>query len=329
MPAGRTAAMLADRPVADDDPSGWRPIELVGRGVTWACDQPGPTRNAPTVVLLHGWTATGSLNWAPTIATLSEGYRVIALDHRGHGRGIRSVDAFTLEDCADDAVALLDALGVRTAIFVGYSMGGPIAQLIWRRHPGRVAGLVLCATSSDFTTTPDRWPIVRALDEIQRATRLLPRSVRLRVAGPLLGGLVADPGIRDHLLDALHSHEERAIHEAGRAIRRFDSSRWIGEVDVPAAVVITERDRLVPPRRQRRLAAAIPGARVIRLDGAHLAAFTRPDLTARAVAAACDAIAPPRAGGGRRRLVGRLRQLVGRRRRRRRDQARISPRPRT
>ncbi|HEX4982878.1 MAG TPA: alpha/beta fold hydrolase, partial [Ilumatobacteraceae bacterium] len=75
---------------------GWRSVELVGRGTTFACDEPGPSPEAPTVVLLHGWTATGSLNWTRTIAELTEHYRVIALDHRGHGRGIRSDEPFTL-----------------------------------------------------------------------------------------------------------------------------------------------------------------------------------------------------------------------------------------
>ena len=54
---------------------------------------------------------------------------------------------FRLADCADDAAALLDVLGIDQAIVVGYSMGGPIAQLLWHRHPEKVAGLVLCATS--------------------------------------------------------------------------------------------------------------------------------------------------------------------------------------
>jgi pimeloyl-ACP methyl ester carboxylesterase len=164
MPEQRPATLdELEWPATPDDGSGWRSIELVGRGTTFACDQPGPTPDAPTVVLLHGWTATGSLNWARIIPTLSERYRVIALDHRGHGRGIRSEEAFTLEGCADDAIALIDVLGVRQAIFVGYSMGGPIAQLIWLRHRERVSGLVLCATAADFTTTPDSRSVVRAL----------------------------------------------------------------------------------------------------------------------------------------------------------------------
>ena len=242
MPEGHAAALLDGRPGTSSGP-GWRCVELFGRGTTFACDQPGPSPDAPAVVLLHGWTATGSLNWAPTISRLSQHYRVIALDHRGHGRGIRSAGAFTLEDCADDAVALLDALGVRRAIFVGYSMGGPIAQLVWRRHPRSRAGLVLCATAGDFTMTPERWPIVWALDEVQRATRVVPRSLRLRVARPLLGGLVADPGVRSD--SSMRSQPRGAGDPRGRA------------GDPPVRLVeLDRRDRRPGRRRDHRARSA-------------------------------------------------------------------------
>lgn len=66
---------------------------------------------------------------------LSRRFRVIAVDHRGHGRGIRSRRRFRLADCADDAVAVADQLGVERFVAVGHSMGGPIAQLVWKRHP--------------------------------------------------------------------------------------------------------------------------------------------------------------------------------------------------
>ncbi|HWM19920.1 MAG TPA: alpha/beta hydrolase [Ilumatobacteraceae bacterium] len=297
-------------PIATDSGLGWRTLELIGRGTTFAFDRPGPSPGAPTVVLLHGLTATGSLNWTPTIAALRSRYRVIALDHRGHGRGIRSEVPFTLEDCADDAVALIDALDVPRAIFVGYSMGGPIAQLVWRRHPDRVAGLVFCATAADFTTTPDHWPLVRALENVRRVTHLVPRSIRLRAARPFVGGLVSDPALRNEVLGAMNSHEERSIHEAERAIRGFRSTDWIGGVGVPVVVVVTERDRLVRPALQRHLAASIPGARTIEINAAHLAAFTRPELTASAVVAACDAIALPTARTPQRRFGERVKRLV-------------------
>src|SRR6185295_19726590 len=120
----------------------------------WLRDLPGPP-GAPTVFLLHGLGATADLNWFPSYPALSARYRVIAMDHRGHGRGIRSRRPFRLEDCADDVVDVADALGVRSFIPVGYSMGGPIAQLVWRRHRSRVDGLVLCATAARFASSPE------------------------------------------------------------------------------------------------------------------------------------------------------------------------------
>ena len=322
-----TSSREQRRPTATDSGVRWRTVELTGRGITFACDRPGPSPESPTVVLLHGLTATGSLNWSSTIAALGARYRVIALDHRGHGHGIRSDDAFTLEDCADDAVALIDALGVSKAIFVGYSMGGPIAQLVWRRHRDRVSGLVLCATAADFTTTPDHWPFVRALEKVRQVTRVIPRSIRLRVAGPILGGLVSDPALRNEVLAAMSGHDERAVLEAELAIRRFQSTTWIGGVDVPVVVITTRRDRIVRPALQRQLAELIPGARTIEIDAAHLAAFTKPDLVANAVLSACDAIARPDAPSPRRRFGERVRQrLRGRQRTSRRGPALVTRR---
>ena len=87
------------------------------------------------VLLLHGWTANADLNYFTCYRPLGEHFRVVAIDHRGHGRGIRKRKAFRLEDCADDAAALCDLLGIDRVIPIGYSMGGTIAQLMWRRHP--------------------------------------------------------------------------------------------------------------------------------------------------------------------------------------------------
>src|SRR5438045_2544202 len=99
-------------------------VDLPGRGRTHVIDIDGPP-GGPTVLVLHGLSATAALNWFPSLAPLSRTYRVLAIDHRGHGRGIRSPRRFTLEDCADDAAALCEQLGVPRVVPVGYSMGGP------------------------------------------------------------------------------------------------------------------------------------------------------------------------------------------------------------
>jgi 3-oxoadipate enol-lactonase len=105
-------------------------INLPGRGEVFVRDSGGAPAD-PAVLLLHGWTASADLNFFPVYARLAERYRVIALDLRGHGRGMRSTEPFSLEDCADDAAALLDQLGTEYVIVVGYSMGGPVGMLPW------------------------------------------------------------------------------------------------------------------------------------------------------------------------------------------------------
>src|SRR3954452_24491838 len=121
-------------------------LQLPGRGTTFVRQVAGP-EGAPTLLMLHGWMASGGLNWFRVCDALGEHFNVVAADMRGHGRGIRNGRRFRLADCADDAAATLDALGIGPVIAVGYSLGGPVAQLLWRRHPEKVSGLVLCSTA--------------------------------------------------------------------------------------------------------------------------------------------------------------------------------------
>ncbi len=155
-----------------------RRLKLPGRGTTFIREMEGPA-GAPTLVLLHGLGVSADLNWFRCYDALGRRYRVIAMDHRGHGRGIRSSRPFRLADCADDVAAVADELGIDQFIPVGYSMGGPITQLVWRRHADRVAGLVLCATSRSFTPrrASDRL-LLTSLLGLSAAARLTPAQLR-------------------------------------------------------------------------------------------------------------------------------------------------------
>src|SRR4051794_5535253 len=158
-----------------------RRVQVPKRGPMWVRGGAGPPR-APPVVLLHGWMAPADLNWFPSSAALGRHFRVLAVDHRGHGRGLRSTRPFRLERCADDVAALLDELRIDKAIAVGYSMGGPIAQLLWKRHPEKVDGLVLCATSRRFSSSDPRWrAFFGGMLGLATAARLAPGPVRRRI----------------------------------------------------------------------------------------------------------------------------------------------------
>lgn len=242
-------------------------MELPGRGTTFVRHVEGPP-GAPTLVLLHGWTATADLNWFTMYEPLGKYYRIVAIDHRGHGRGIRSKKQFRLEDCADDAVAVCDVLGIDRFIPVGYSMGGPIAQLVWRQHADRVSGLVLCATSGYFATSREERMSFLGLSGLAAVARLTPLQARRWLTAQLYLQRKTEQW-EPWAVQEASMHDWRMVLEAGRAIGSFSSRPWLGEVDVPTSVVITMRDRVVPVRRQVRLFESIKGAEAFRVDGDH------------------------------------------------------------
>lgn len=232
------------------------------------CEVRGP-EGAQTLVLLHGLAATGRLNWASSVPTLARRFHVVVVDHRGHGHGIRTTH-FRLADCADDVIALADALGIPSLVAVGYSMGGPIAKLCWSRHPDRVRGLVLCATAGHFLRPEVQGALSAVIPGIVLGARLLPEFFRERIIDGMVRDVPAGPR-RDFARHEMVATDAATVFQAARAVIRFSSRDWASNIDVPTAVVVTTRDRLVPPARQYRLAAAIPGARIFEVEGDHLA----------------------------------------------------------
>jgi 3-oxoadipate enol-lactonase len=228
------------------------------------------------VLLLHGWTASADLNWYPMYRPLGERYRVVALDHRGHGRGIRARKPFRITDCADDAAALLDVLGIPAAIAVGYSMGGPVAQLLWRRHRRLVDGLVLCATSRTFGSRPREKVRFAALGAAAVTSRVVPQRLTADAVAKVIDSRRTAGPTEGWAAEEFRRNDWTAILEAGRSLGRFDSRPWIGEVDVPTAVVAMMRDGMVPPRRQVALARSIPGANLFPVQGDHTVCVTHP-----------------------------------------------------
>jgi pimeloyl-ACP methyl ester carboxylesterase len=265
-------------------------VELLpGRGEVFFRQSEGPA-GVPPVVLLHGWTATADMNWWRVYDAVSAIAPFVALDHRGHGRGMRSEEQFTLEAAADDVAALVEHLGIGPVTVCGYSMGGPIAMLVWQRHPHLVAGIVLEATALEWRASVRErlvWKTMGALEYVLRigpSRGLVERALREAVdQAPDLAPY------RPWLKAELRRGDPGDLADAGRALGEYDARPFAKKVDVPAAVVVTTKDRLVRPRKQRQLAAAIPGARTFELAGDHDASLVSPaDFAAVTVAALTD-----------------------------------------
>ena len=274
--AAAAAAPLVPEGVSGLDLPLGRRIELPGRGTTFVRLVDGPSKSAPTVLLLHGWVASGGLNWYQAFGPLSQHFNIVAPDLRGHGRGIKSWRRFRLADCADDTAALLDELDVGPVIACGYSMGGPVAQLLWHRHREKVSGLVLSATSSTFIPgIQQRMMFVGMMAAAAGTTRTsqlftrLPGGRRIPLAAGSRGR--RPESIRRWAPAEMRRHDMRMVFEAGNAIATFSSRRWIRDVDVPTTVVVTTKDRAVDPTQQMKLVLRIPGAELQRYDEGHTA----------------------------------------------------------
>jgi 3-oxoadipate enol-lactonase len=245
-----------------------RTLRVPGRGELFLRDTGG---DGPAVMLLHGWMASADLNWCGAYADLVDaGYRVLAIDHRGHGRGLRPLAPFRLVDCAADAAAALRELGTGPALVVGYSMGGAIAQLVARDHPDVASGVVLSGTAQHWQDPQTRrtwW----AMGILGLSLSLAPRQ--FWAWGFRRTGLPENERTV-WLQSELMRNSARDIAEAGRELGRFDSRPWLPSVSVPIAVVITTRDEAVSPHKQRELAGAAGGP-VLESPIRHLEIVTR------------------------------------------------------
>jgi pimeloyl-ACP methyl ester carboxylesterase len=234
----------------------------------------------PTIVLLHALACTGLLTWYPSIEALRRRYRVVLFDQRWHGQGIRG-GPFELADCADDAAAVADALGIGSFVAAGYSMGTLVAQLAWRRHPDRVSGLVLCAGTTHFPGSARGRLAVEAA-----GARVAARALRK----PRAAAALADPVDDRWAWRQFRATTGAEVAAVGSVLAGFDSRPWLADADVPAAVVVTTRDRLIPAERQRAMAGLLPRATVYDVDAGHAACVLAADRFTPALSAAVASV---------------------------------------
>lgn len=232
-----------------------------------------------TVVLAHSFLVDHR-QFNAQIEALAAEYRVIAYDHRDHGRSGRATGDYPLEDLVTDAVGLIGHAGAAPCHWVGLSTGGFVGLRLALEHPGLLRSLTLMDTSA----RPEP-----PLKRLEYEGLLL--ALRLFGLGPLLGKAMRamfgdttlqDPARAGELAvwrERIAANDPAALGRFGRAIfRRKDISPRLGGVDVPTLVIVGAEDRALPPEVSRGLAEGIPGARLEVLEAAgHLSTIERPE----------------------------------------------------
>ncbi|MBA3817685.1 MAG: alpha/beta hydrolase [Deltaproteobacteria bacterium] len=240
--------------------------------------------------------------------------------YRGHGRTAPPLDAsrVTIEDLADDVACVLDDALVDRTVLIGHSMGVQVALETYRRHPDRVAGLVLvCGASShplktfkgsarleELLPTIQKW-IHRVPTVINRVTRtLLPTRLAYEVASRLeIRRELIQPADFMPYLEGMARIDSRLFIAMLSAAGQHSADELLADIAVPVLVVAGGRDGFTPPERSRAMAAAIPEAELLEIPNAshtapierpHLVDFTIRDFLQRRIDAGVLAPAPPR-----------------------------------
>jgi 3-oxoadipate enol-lactonase len=257
-------------------------MKITANGIGMNYQLEGPA-TAPVVTLSHS-LATYLSMWDPQIPALISRYRVLRYDTRGHGGTDAPAGAYSLEQLAEDARALLQALGIARTHFIGLSMGGFIGQILALESPQMLQSLLLCDTSS--RVPPEARPMWEERIRVAAAQGMEPH------VEPTIGRWFTAPfrERRPDIVDALRAMI-RATNPVGyvgccHAIAALDLTDRLYKIAVPTLVIVGEEDAGTPVAWSRTIHERIKGSELVILKSAsHLSNMEQPDAFNRAVTA--------------------------------------------
>jgi pimeloyl-ACP methyl ester carboxylesterase len=228
--------------------------------------------NAPVVVLPHCWGCSHAI-WIPVARRLVEGgHRVVLYDQRGHGASTRGTALLSIESLANDLSAVLEARHVKGAVLAGHSMGGMTIMALATHRPevlrARARALVLVATAAAEMGMP-------SAQAERLAASLLTSSVVSRAMRASRGHYF----VRNTFgVDPVRAHMDLTRNLFGncdgtvrggyfRSMGAMNLLEGIAGIEMPTTVMVGSRDRLTPPARADQIVAAVPGARLVTLEG--------------------------------------------------------------
>ena len=232
----------------------------------------GPA-SAP-VLMFSNSLGTNLTMWTPQVEALGDQYRILRSDTRGHGQSAVTPGPYKISQLADDALGLLDRLGIEKVSFCGLSMGGMIGMTLSLRVPERIRKVVLCCTAAKLGSNESwngRIATVRK-DGMSAVTD----AVLERWYTPAFRGTASD-AIRWTKQMLLSTAADGYIANC-EAIRDEDLREAITGIKIPTLILMGKHDPVVPLADGRFMAERIRGAKYIELPAAHIANIEASDL---------------------------------------------------
>ena len=229
----------------------------------------------PTLVLLHGF-ASDSRAWQPQLDELASELDVVAWDAPGCGASADPPITYTFDEWADDLAGLLDALSIRSAHVLGLSWGGVLAQVFWKRHPGRVRSMILADTYAGWTGSLGGDAAAQRLVGALEDSTLPPAAFADRYLPGMFGPSPPPASVRA-TREILADRHPGAFRRMATVLAEADTRHLLRGIDVATRLLWGSADVRAPIAVGREIQAANPEAGLVLLEGAgHLSNLDRP-----------------------------------------------------
>ena len=237
----------------------------------------------PAIILIHGYPFNRSL-WIDQVTALSDRYRVVTLDLRGHGESDTSSGSATMKLMAQDVSALMDELRIDRALVGGLSMGGYVALAFYQLFPHRVEKLLLADTRAQADTEEGK--ATRAQQVQQILTDGMAGIVNAMLPKLLSPDTVSKrPEIVKRLRDMMiQTNPEGAAAALRGMAEREDQTERLSQITVPTLIVVGREDPITPVADSEKMHAAVAGSQLVVIENAsHVSNIEQPDQFNRAL----------------------------------------------
>ncbi|MCW5606232.1 MAG: alpha/beta fold hydrolase [Burkholderiales bacterium] len=230
----------------------------------------------PWVTMAHS-LAWDSRMWDDFMDALTAKFKVLRYDTRGHGGTDLTPGPYTLDLLADDAHALLEALGIRRTHWVGLSMGGMIGQTFAVKYPGVCQSMVLADTTSRFPAEAGpQWLNRIKLAETEGMNAIAEHLLGRWFTEPFRK---ANPELMRQIGDAIRATPVEGFTSCAHAVRQIDLTGRLQEIDCPALIMVGEHDPGTTPEQARALHAAKPNSELVVIpSAAHMSSAEQPQV---------------------------------------------------
>jgi 3-oxoadipate enol-lactonase len=241
------------------------------------------------VVLLHGFPLSGVI-WHEQQRRLSDRYRVITPDLRGHGRSPAPPGVYDMELMARDVLALLDSLAIDKAVIMGHSMGGYVTLAAWKLVPQRFLALGLIASQAGADSEEGRKGRYQMAEKVAaEGSKVVAEAMIPKL---FAAALPAGAPIREQVRQLILNTQPAGIIGTlkGMAVRP-DSGTLLPTLGIPVLLLTGDKDQIIPPEKAKAMAAALGKATLTTVDNAgHMPMLEQPEATTTAISTFLSAI---------------------------------------